>query len=78
MAEIEIESVDQTNFSLLTPSEQNIAKYIFDGMTNNEISDRTQRSLRTVENHRQRVMKKMGVTNAALLVRALVRAGFEA
>ena len=60
----------------LTKAEINVLKHIISGKSNKRIAAELQRSVRTVENHRHRLMKKLGATNAAELVRKAIKMGF--
>lgn len=52
-----------------------ILQLIGEGMTNNEIADKLYLSSRTVEGHRQHLIEKTGVRNAASLIRFAYRHG---
>jgi DNA-binding NarL/FixJ family response regulator len=60
-------SVD--NSVALTRREGDILRLIVTGQTNKQIARRLSRSERTVEYHRNRLMRKMAAHNAAELVR---------
>jgi two-component system, LuxR family, response regulator FixJ len=53
----------------LTPTEMEVLRLIASGRTNKEIAQVISRSLRTVENHRWRLMQKLQVKNVADLVK---------
>jgi two-component system nitrate/nitrite response regulator NarL len=53
----------------LTRREMEIVSHVAAGLTSHEIADRLGISRRTVETHRARIMTKLGVNNAAGLVR---------
>ena len=53
----------------LTLSESRVLKLVIDGKTNKEIANLLNRSKRTVEVHRARVMRKLGVDNVIDLVK---------
>jgi FixJ family two-component response regulator len=55
----------------LTPREREVALLLNDGLTNKEVARSLDCSPRTVEIHRARVLKKLGVRNVAGLVRLL-------
>ena len=57
---------------LLTPREWDVVKQIADGASNKETGRALGISSRTVEVHRARVMEKLGVRNAAELVRLVL------
>lgn len=54
---------------LLSEREIQIVKLVAKGKITKEIADHLCVSVRTVETHRSRIMKKMGVTNSAEMVR---------
>lgn len=56
----------------LTPSELRILNLICSGMSNKKIAATLHRSIRTVENHRHRIMKKLNAENTAELVKIAV------
>jgi FixJ family two-component response regulator len=57
----------------LTQRERNVLDLIVDGLANKQIAAKLAVSQRTVETHRIRVMRKMGVDSLAQLVRAVDR-----
>lgn len=57
------------NITTLTPRETEILNLIMEDKTNKEIARYVDISVKTVEMHRSRVMKKLGVRSAAQLVR---------
>jgi len=61
---------------LLTKRETEVLKLVISGKTNKEMARMLYRSKRTIEYHRNRVMRKLGVNNVADLVRTAVRMGF--
>jgi two-component system response regulator FixJ len=58
----------------LTPREQEIARRVAAGVGNRQIAKDLSISVRTVETHRARIMRKMNATNLAALVRQLMLA----
>lgn len=56
-------------FNTLSPREQEIMRYIVTGTSNQALASRLAISVRTIEVHRSRVMKKMGADSLADLVR---------
>jgi len=60
----------------LTNAEINILRRVIDGKSNKLIAAELRRSVRTVENHRHRMMKKLNATNAAGLVKKAIKMGF--
>ncbi|WP_086826291.1 helix-turn-helix transcriptional regulator [Allokutzneria sp. NRRL B-24872] len=55
----------------LTSREREVAQYAADGLTNRDIADLLVVSVRTVENHLQRVYGKLGITTRVALAAAL-------
>ena len=49
---------------------------IVDGLTNKEIANRLGLSAKTVESHRERLMRKLGARNTADIVRKGMEMGF--
>ena len=66
-----------SNISMLTKREQEILSKIVAGHTNKEIALLISRSERTVEYHRNRLMKKLNAHNAANLVKRAILMGIE-
>lgn len=56
----------------LSPREREIAKLVVAGLTSRAMAERLALSVRTVEAYRASLMKKLGVTGAAELVRRLL------
>lgn len=54
---------------LLTPKERTVVRHVLDGMTSREISQSLGLSVRTVENHRARIMEKLHVESTVDLVK---------
>jgi len=67
--------VDQSDRSALTRREREIIELICDGKTNKAIGSALAISTRTVETHRAAVMRKVGVSSTAHLVRYAIRSG---
>ncbi len=61
---------------LLTPFEISIVVMIANGKTSREISKEVQRTTRTVEGIRQRILRKTGTSNTAELIRKAVETGW--
>ena len=62
-------------YDLLTRREQQIMRLLVEGLEVAEIADRCFISPKTVENHRTRIMKKLGLKKEAQLVRYAARIG---
>ena len=59
----------------LTKRESEILGLIVSGKTNRQIAEKLCRTQRTVEYHRNRLMRKIGANNAADLVKRALAAG---
>lgn len=59
-------------FDELTNREKEILGYICDGKSTREISEDLFISLHTVETHRRKILKKLGVKNTAAMVKAAI------
>lgn len=57
----------------LSPVEERVLELVADGKANKEIAYILGRSVRTVENHRHRLMKKLGASSTADLVKFVLR-----
>jgi two-component system response regulator FixJ len=64
-----LEPVYESNDHRVTLAEQKVLDLIIEGKANKEIAFLIGRSIRTVENHRHRLMKKLGVSSTAELVK---------
>jgi DNA-binding NarL/FixJ family response regulator len=60
----------------LTSREADVLRLVVDGLTARQIASRLVLSPRTVENHIQRVLRRLGVPNRAALVRYAIENGF--
>ena len=65
----------QEKISNLTPRERDVLQHLVEGSPNKIIAHQLGISPRTVENHRARLMNKMGVESLAELVRMALAAG---
>jgi DNA-binding CsgD family transcriptional regulator len=59
----------------LTGRETQVLRWIVDGKTNKQIAKMLSRSTRTVEYHRNRLMKKLNAHTAAELVKQAIKMG---
>jgi DNA-binding NarL/FixJ family response regulator len=59
----------------LTSRQIEVMRLVADGHRTREIADRLRLSVKTVESHRQQVMRRLGLRNMAALVRYAVRVG---
>ena len=62
----------EARIACLTPREREVMELLVEGKTSKEIAYDLHLSVRTVEAHRRTVLRKMNVTSAAQLVRAVV------
>ena len=62
---------------LVTRREKEVLKMIAAGMTNRQVAAALNISVKTVETHRTRIMRKLDLHNTASLVRYALRNGFE-
>ena len=60
----------------LSKREHEVLGLLVQGLANKEIADKFQLSVRTVEKHRQRIMRKLGVHKATELVKFAITRGF--
>ena len=68
-AEEMIQAARQARLSSLTPKERQIAELVVAGKSSPKIAEDLEISVRTVENHRARLMEKLDVASAVELVR---------
>ena len=59
----------EARLALLTPKERQIAEMVVDGKSSPRIAEELQISVRTVENHRARLMDKLHVSTVVELVK---------
>jgi len=57
----------------LSPREREVLHLVVEGLTTKEIASRLTITVKTAENHRCRVLDKLGVRNSAELVRYAMR-----
>ncbi len=60
---------DQDPISKLTEREIEIIKFVKDGFSNKEIAEKIFLSIRTIETHRARILKKLNIKNTAALIK---------
>lgn len=65
----------QERLATLTPKEREVLEHIVAGEANKVIANRLDVSVRTVENHRQKIFQKMKAASLAELVRLALTAG---
>jgi len=66
---------DPLTGKMLTKVEKRVLGFILEGKTNREIADTLHRSIRTIEDHRARIMRKLGVDNVVDLVKKAISIG---
>ena len=59
----------------LTKREKQILSLIYDGVSNKDIADKLDKSIRTIETHRFNIMKKIEVNNITELLKKVDREG---
>ena len=59
----------------LTQSEKVVLGWVLRGYRNNQIASVLGKSIRTIEDHRSRVMRKIGVDNVVDLVKSCIEMG---
>jgi DNA-binding NarL/FixJ family response regulator len=62
----------------LTRREREVVQLLAEGHNNREVAARLERSVKTIETHRARIMRKVGATSLAELVRYAIREGIVA
>ncbi len=60
---------DITPEKLLSPAEQRVFRLIMEGKSNQEIANELHRSIRTIEDHRAHIMRKLGAHNIVELIK---------
>jgi RNA polymerase sigma factor (sigma-70 family) len=71
-----LEGEEVTNaLERLSPREREVLRYIAEGSSNKEIAGTLGISVRTVETHRDSLMKKLGIHSVAGLTRFALRCG---
>lgn len=69
------DDLNVSSLSKLTKRENEIAFLLCDGMKNKEIASKLDISVRTVENHRAMIMKKLQIKTASQLIRLFLMRG---
>ena len=65
----EAQSQSESELGLLTNAEKRVLRHVASDFTSKEIADKLGLSVRTVENHRSRMSKKLGLRGAHSLVK---------
>jgi len=68
---LELSAESESRLSLLTPKEREVLELVATGKTNKEMAESLELSVRAVEDRRARLMRKVGATSVAELVRLL-------
>ena len=63
------QQANAARMALLTPKERKVIQHVVDGKTSREISEQLLISVRTVENHRTRILEKLHVESTVDLVK---------
>ncbi len=71
----ELEENSSANAADLTPREKEVLVLISDGLTNSDIGDKLGISIKTVDRHRENIMKKLELHNRIDLVKYAIREG---
>lgn len=71
-----IDSIDHINSISISAAERKVLKLVVKGLSNKEIAFEIGRSIRTVENHRHRLMKRLKLTSQADLIKFALSKGF--
>jgi len=66
---------EEDSLELLTPREKEILSYVAMGYSNKEIADRLIISVKTVENHKAKIMEKLQLTTRPQLVKYAMKKG---
>jgi FixJ family two-component response regulator len=69
-------AADNADFDGLTPREREVAALLVQGLSSAAMARKLRLSVRTVEMHRLRLLRRLGVDNTARAVRMLVEAGY--
>lgn len=69
------EATDEAELSDLTPRENEVLILIAEGLTNPEIADKLTISVKTVDRHRENIMRKLNMHNRIDLVKYAIKQG---
>ncbi len=70
----ELENI-KAGFALLTPKERNVTKLAIEGKSSKQIAGELGISRKTVESHRDRIIKKVGVKSTVQLTLLAMKVG---
>ncbi len=71
----EFSAAGEDPYGPLSPREREVLHLVCDGRTTKEIAQQLEISVKTAENHRSRILSKLGFSNTAELVRYAARRG---
>ena len=57
----------------LSPRELQVVQHLFNGCSNRNVATLLDVSIKTIEKHRQSIMRKLGIRSTAILIRLLCR-----
>ena len=66
---------EPSEFSELTPREREVLQLVAEGMTSREIAEKLYVSVKTIDNHRQNIMKKLDLHSVSALTKYAIREG---
>ncbi|MFV9510122.1 response regulator [Tepidibacillus sp. LV47] len=69
------EKEEEDSLELLSPREKEILSYVATGYSNKEIADKLIISVKTVENHKAKIMEKLQLTTRPQLVKFAIKKG---
>ncbi len=69
---VEVGALNQ-KLNSLTRRERDVLNLVVEGLTSREVADQLGRSAKTIQLHRARIMKKLGVSNVSSLVNVVMR-----
>ncbi len=64
-----------SSLTILTPREEEVARMLAHGATCREIAKALGTSIKTIDSHRQHILKKLGCKNNVALTRLMIREG---
>jgi len=71
----QVQKNDGSAFSVLTPREREVLQLIAEGNSTAHIADHLSLSIKTIETHRQHIMKKLNIRSIAELTKYAIREG---
>lgn len=67
--------IEQTVFNRLTHREMEVLQFLADGNSTKEVASLLNISIKTIDTHRSNIMRKLGLSNTAELVKFAIREG---